>query len=139
MSTDWILQYAKSVDWLKGFQAFKKSELRSQLTVPLKMDVKYILSYSFLVFLDIHRHTKQQKISNAMMHFWNNPIYPLLSTVSRTWTEPEICHLVALSKHFKRSNLAPNFFESHTWVKKCHFGNFSETDGMAVHHKLRSF
>ena len=33
---------------------------------------------------------------------------------------------MGLSKHFKRSNLAPKFFELHTWVKKCHFGNFSE-------------
>ena len=45
-----------------------------------------------------------------MMSFGNNPIYPLLSTVLSTWTEPETCfglsHLVALSKHFKRSNLA---------------------------------
>ena len=45
----------------------------------------------------------------------NNPIYPLLSAVLSTWTEPETYfgwnHLVALSKHFR--------------VKKCHFGNFS--------------
>jgi hypothetical protein len=29
--------------------------------------------------------------------------------------------------------LAQNFFELHAWVKKCHFGNFSERAGMAVH------
>jgi hypothetical protein len=39
---------------------------------------------------------------------------------------------VALLKHFKRSNLAQKFFELHAWVKKCHFGNFSERAGMAV-------
>ena len=33
---------------------------------------------------------------------------------------------MALSKHFKRSNLAKNIFEFHAWVKKCHFGIFSE-------------
>ena len=40
--------------------------------------------------------------------------------------------MVALSKHFKRSNLAQNVFEFHAWVKKCHFGNFSERAGMAM-------
>ena len=39
---------------------------------------------------------------------------------------------MALSKHFKRSNLAQKIFELHAWVKKCHFGNFSERAGMAV-------
>jgi hypothetical protein len=39
---------------------------------------------------------------------------------------------VALSKHFKRSNLAQKKFELHAWVKKCHFGNFSERAGIAV-------
>jgi hypothetical protein len=39
---------------------------------------------------------------------------------------------VTLSKHFKRSNLDQKFFELHAWVKKCHFGNFSERAGMAV-------
>ena len=38
--------------------------------------------------------------------------------------------MVALSKHFKRSNLAQKIL--HAWVKKCHFGNFSEKAGMAV-------
>ena len=33
---------------------------------------------------------------------------------------------MALSKHFKRSNFSQKFFELHAWVKKCHFGNFSE-------------
>ena len=43
--------------------------------------------------------------------------------------------LVALAKHFKKSNLAQNFFELHAWdVKKCQFGNFSERAGMAVPH-----
>jgi hypothetical protein len=40
--------------------------------------------------------------------------------------------LVALSKPLKRSNLAQKFFELHAWVKKCHFGNFSERPGMAL-------
>jgi hypothetical protein len=39
---------------------------------------------------------------------------------------------VALSKHFKRSNLAQKIFELHACVKKFHFGNFSERAGMAV-------
>ena len=39
---------------------------------------------------------------------------------------------MALSKHFKRSTLAQKKFELHTWVKKCHFGNFSQMAGMAV-------
>ena len=39
---------------------------------------------------------------------------------------------MALSKHFKRSTLATKNFELHAWVKKCHFGNFSERAGMAV-------
>ena len=35
---------------------------------------------------------KTKKIfSNAMMHFWNNPIYPLLSAVLSTWMGPETC------------------------------------------------
>jgi hypothetical protein len=39
---------------------------------------------------------------------------------------------MALSKHFKRSNLAQKTFELHAWVKKYHFGNFSERAVMAV-------
>jgi hypothetical protein len=39
---------------------------------------------------------------------------------------------VALSKHFKSINLAQKFLELHAWVKKCHFGNFSERAGMAL-------
>ena len=39
---------------------------------------------------------------------------------------------MALSQHFKRSNLAQKKFNFHAWVKKCHFGNFSERGGMAV-------
>jgi hypothetical protein len=39
---------------------------------------------------------------------------------------------VALSKHLKISNLTQKKFELHAWVKKCHFGNFSERAGMAV-------
>jgi hypothetical protein len=45
---------------------------------------------------------------------------------------------VPLSKHFKRSNLAPKSFELHAWVKKCHFGNFSERAGMAVSGALKN-
>ena len=63
-------------------------------------------------------------------------IIQLLYTVLSTWTEPETCFglndLVALSKHFKRSNLAIKNVELHAWVKKCHFGNFSERAGLAV-------
>ena len=33
---------------------------------------------------------------------------------------------MALSKHFKRSYLVQKIFELNAWVKKCHFGNFSE-------------
>ena len=41
---------------------------------------------------------------------------------------------MALSKHFKRSNLAQKFFESHAWVKKCHFWQFFREgfDGRAL-------
>jgi hypothetical protein len=39
---------------------------------------------------------------------------------------------VALSKHFKRSNLAKKFFELYARVKKCHCGNFSERAEMAA-------
>ena len=35
-------------------------------------------------------------------------------------------------KALQKSNLAQKFFELHAWVKKCHFGNFSERAGMAV-------
>ena len=53
-------------------------------------------------------------------------------TVVTAW-HSALC-LVALSKNFKRINLAPNFSELHAWVKKCHFSNFSEraTARMAV-------
>jgi hypothetical protein len=30
------------------------------------------------------------------------------------------------TKTNKTKNLAQNFFDFHAWVKKCHFGNFSE-------------
>ena len=57
-------------------------------------------------------------------------IYPPLSAVLSTWTEPDILfgwiHLAALSKHFKRSNLAQNFFELHAWIKKCHLAIFQK-------------
>jgi hypothetical protein len=39
---------------------------------------------------------------------------------------------LALSKDFKRNNLAKIIFELHAWVKKCHFGNSSERAGMAM-------
>ena len=39
---------------------------------------------------------------------------------------------MTLSKYFKRSNMVQNIFELHAWVKKCHFGNFSERAGMAM-------
>ena len=39
---------------------------------------------------------------------------------------------MALSKHLKRSSLTQKIFELHAWVKKCHFGNFSERAGMAL-------
>ena len=38
---------------------------------------------------------------------------------------------MALSKNFKRTNLAQNVFELHAWVKKCHFGKFSERAEMS--------
>ena len=40
--------------------------------------------------------------------------------------------MVALSKHFKGSNLAQKDFELRAWIKKCHFGNFSERAEMAL-------
>jgi hypothetical protein len=46
---------------------------------------------------------------------------------------------VALSKHFKKNNLAQKFFELHLWVKKCHFGNFSEIAGLAKLESVYSF
>ena len=39
---------------------------------------------------------------------------------------------LALSKHFKISDMAHKNFELHAWVKKCHFGNFSEKAWMAM-------
>ena len=43
---------------------------------------------SFLIFIGTQN---KKNLSNGMMHFWNNQIYPLLSTVLCTWMEPETC------------------------------------------------
>ena len=67
-----------------------------------------------------------------MIRFQNNPIHPHLSSVLSTWTETEKCfeqtHLVALSKHLKRSNLAHFFFNYMQRLKSAIFARA----GMAV-------
>jgi hypothetical protein len=52
-------------------------------------------------------------LGQGLRHFW---IKPLGGTFN------------ALQK----KNLAQKIFELHAWVKKCHFGNFSERAGMTV-------
>ena len=77
------------------------------------MIIRYVLAGpQGRIFVDVNRQEFFAKISAKYKYFFG--------------------HLVALSKHFKRSNLAQKFFELHAWVKKCYFGNFSERAGMAV-------
>ena len=47
--------------------------------------------------------------------------------------------IMALNGTFKalqKKWFGPKNFELHAWVKKCHFGNFSERAGMAIGHAL---
>ena len=45
--------------------------------------------------------------------------------------DPTLKKLYEISVH-QRSNLAQKIFRFHAWVKKWHFGIFSERAGMAV-------
>ena len=38
---------------------------------------------------------------------------------------------MTILKHFKWSNLVPKFFKFYAWLKKCHFGNFSDIGRLA--------
>ena len=67
--------------------------------------------------------------------FWNNPIYPLLSTEISTWTEQKTLYkknyngilFTASNEYIWLLNL--NF---HAWIKKCHFGNFTESSPVFI-------
>ena len=93
------------------------------------------LQFCLPVFLGIHRNPKQNFFFLiSVLDFWNNPIYPLLSTWIRTLggTNFGWNHRMAFLYRFKCRHLDQFFFKSHAGVKKCHFGNISEWVGMAL-------
>ena len=57
----------------------------------------------------------------------------LLDWTFKKWGLDKIKLLMALSYHFKWSHVAQKIFKLHAGVEKCHFGNFSDRAGMAVH------
>ena len=80
----------------------------------------------------VFRKKNREEGKKSAIRFGNNSNYPLLSTCISTWTEPDnILDKFTIHSTSYKLIWPKMFFKFHAWVKKCHFGYFSEIGRLA--------
>ena len=88
-----------SINWHKFCHISGRVRIFTYFIKKLNFQLLTFKTYhTVLLFQNISSAPKKNFFSNAIMRFFNNPIYPLLSTFLSTLTQPETCfgwnHLV---------------------------------------------